>query len=343
MKQHVIVCWKRVSAFCKRHAASCTAVGIGILSVLMLTGMTSALRPVTIDDNGHSQTILTLSRDQDGILASAGISVEPEDVVTASESEIEIDRAFTVTVAVDGGEQSVLCMTGGTVADALTKAQVNTLTHTLTEYAAEDVLTANMIITVKPLENTTRTVTEVVAHETVLTFSDELPAGSRLVEQDGVAGEKTIVYRDYFKDGELVTTEIVSETVTAEPVTELATVGAGAMSISPEALTIDANGVPTKYKAVLTGTACAYTAKEGARTSTGTIPAIGTVAVNPKVIPYGSKLFIVSDNGYVYGYGVACDTGGALLSNKIIADLYMDTVADCYQFGRRAVRVYILE
>lgn len=343
MKQYVSVCFERLSAFFKRHAAVCTAVGLGMVSLLMLTGMTSVLHTVTIDDDGKTRTILTLSRDRDCILANAGISVQPEDIVTGTESEIEIDRAFNVSVAVEGGEQTVLRVTGGIVADALKRAHINTLTHTLTDYAVEDALAANMVITVKVLENATRTETQIIAHETVLTYSDELPAGSRLVEQDGAAGEKTVVYRDYFKDGKLVTTEIVSETVTTEPVTELATVGAGALSISPEALTIDANGVPSKYKEVLTGTACAYTAKEGARTSTGTVPAIGTVAVNPKVIPYGSKLFIVSNSGYVYGYGVACDTGGALLSNKILVDLYMDTVADCYQFGRRQVRVYILE
>ncbi len=343
MKQHVIVCWKRVSAFCKRRAASCTAVGIGILSVLMLLGMTLSLRSVTVNDDGQALTVLTFGRDHKSILASAGIALQPQDVVTASASEIEIDRAFHVTVAVDGGDSTTLCVTEGTVADALKSAQINTVTHTLTEYTPEDTLTADMVIAVKPLENTTRTETETIAHETVLTSSDELPAGSRSIQQEGVAGEKTVVYRDYFKDGKLVTTEIVSETVTREPVTELATVGAGAHSNSPETLSIDANGVPTKYKQVLTGKACAYTAKEGARTSTGTIPAVGTVAVNPKIIPYGSKLFIVSESGYVYGYGVACDTGGGVLKNRILVDLYMDTTKECYQFGAQNVKVYVLE
>lgn len=335
--------FKRLFGFLKQHAPVCSAIGLGIVSLLVLMGMTAALHTVTIDDDGKIQTILTLSNNRDCILASVGISLHPEDIVTTSDSKIEIARAFTVNVSVEGGEQTAFQVTGGTVADALKSAQVNTLTHTLTEHAPEDTLTANMVITVKPLENTTRTETEMIAHETVLTYSDDLPAGSRLVEQNGVAGEKAVVYRDYFKDGKLVTTEIVSETVTAEPVTELSTVGAGALSISPEALTIDASGTPAKYKEVLTGTACAYTAKEGARTSTGTIPAIGTVAVNPKVIPYGSKLFIVSENGYVYGYGVACDTGGGLLNNKILVDLYMDTREDCFQFGKRQVRVYVLE
>ncbi len=334
---------ERLLAFLKRHIPACSAIGIGVLAVVTLSAMTASLRNVTITDDGKPCAVLTLSRDEDYILASAGITLKPQDVVTVTKTEIDIKRAFSVTVSIDGGTDTVLCVTGGTVGDALKSAAINTLTHTLTSHTEDEALRADMVIPVRMLENKTRTETEVIAHETVLTYSDELPAGSRLVEQDGVAGEKTIVYRDYYKDGKLVTTEIVKETVTAEPITEVATVGAGALSISPEALTIDANGAPTKYKSVLTGIACAYTAKEGARTSTGTIPAIGTVAVNPKVIPYGSKLFIVSQSGYVYGYGVACDTGGGLLKNKILVDLYMDTREDCFQFGKRQVNVYILE
>ncbi len=339
MKQQLLGCL----AFFKRHAAVCIAIGLAVLSVLMLLAMTLSLRSVTVNDNGKTLTVLTFSHDRESILAGVGITLQSQDVVTTSESGIEIDRAFYVTVAVEDGDSTTLCVTEGTVADALKSAQINTVTHTLTEQAPEDMLTANMVITVKPLENTTRTETEAIAHETKLTFSNELPAGSRSTQQKGVAGEKTVVYRDYFKNGKLVETEIVSETVTKEPVTELATVGAGALSISPEALTINANGIPQQYKQVLTGTACAYTAGEGARTSTGTIPAVGTVAVNPKIIPYGSKLFIVSERGYVYGYGVASDTGGGVLKNQILVDLYMDTTKECFQFGRQQVNVYVLE
>ncbi len=339
MKEQLLGCL----AFFKRHAAVFIAIGLGVVSSLMLLGMTLSLRAVTINDDGKELTVLTFSHDRESILASAGITLQPQDVVTASASEIEIDRAFHVTVAVDGGSTTTLCVTEGTVADALKSANVNIITHTLTAYAPEDPLTANMMITVKPLENTTRTETETIEHETKLTYSEDLPAGSRSTQQKGVPGEKTVVYRDYFKDGKLVETEIVSETVTKDPITELATVGKGALSTPPETLALDANGIPLQYKQVLTGTACAYTAGEGARTSTGKIPAVGTVAVNPKVIPYGSKLFIVSERGYVYGYGVASDTGGGLLKNLILVDLFMDTKEDCYQFGRQQVSVYILE
>ena len=128
-----------------------------------------------------------------------------------------------------------------------------------------------------------------------------------------------------------------------QPVNAVVLTGSGALSPSPEELLLDENGVPLHYKKVLEGTACAYTAKEGARTSTGATPKVGTVAVNPKLIPYGSKLFIVSEDGYVYGYGVAQDTGGGVLKNKILADLYMDTAKECFAFGKRRIKLYILE
>ena len=67
--------------------------------------------------------------------------------------------------------------------------------------------------------------------------------------------------------------------------------------------------------------------------------------MNPKKIPYGSKLYIVSASGdYVYGYGVACDTGSGVMNGSLIADLYMNTEAECRSFGkRRDMVVYVLE
>ena len=70
----------------------------------------------------------------------------------------------------------------------------------------------------------------------------------------------------------------------------------------------------------------------------------GRVAVNPKQIPYGTKMYIVSSDGkYVYGYSVAADTGGFTWNGSgTLIDLYMYSYADCVNFGRRTVEVYIL-
>lgn len=81
--------------------------------------------------------------------------------------------------------------------------------------------------------------------------------------------------------------------------------------------------------------ATAYT-WTGQRTASGTWPAVGTAAVDPEVIPLGTRLWIEG-----YGEAVALDTGG-LVKGDII-DVYLPTEAECWQWGRRQVEVRILE
>ena len=76
--------------------------------------------------------------------------------------------------------------------------------------------------------------------------------------------------------------------------------------------------------------------------ASGRAPAYGVVAVDPKVIPLGTKLYIEAvDGSWVYGYAVAGDTGGAIKGNKI--DLFFNTHAECTRFGRRQAKVYVLQ
>ena len=76
-------------------------------------------------------------------------------------------------------------------------------------------------------------------------------------------------------------------------------------------------------------------------TATGTTVRVGTVAVDPTVIPYGTRMFIVSNDGnYVYGIGTAEDCGGAIKGNRL--DLYYPTDAECFAFGRIGCTVYFL-
>lgn len=85
-------------------------------------------------------------------------------------------------------------------------------------------------------------------------------------------------------------------------------------------------------------TATAYTGN--GFTATGLKPVrdpngLSTVAVDPNVVPLGSKVYVEG-----YGYAIASDTGGAIKGNKI--DLYMNSEAECISFGRRTVTVNII-
>ena len=91
----------------------------------------------------------------------------------------------------------------------------------------------------------------------------------------------------------------------------------------------------------LTCSATAYTAHAGARTATGRKAAVGVIAVDPRVIPYGSRMYIQTTNGsMLYGIAVAGDCGGGIKGNSI--DLYFNTLSQCYSFGRRMCTVYVL-
>ena len=103
---------------------------------------------------------------------------------------------------------------------------------------------------------------------------------------------------------------------------------------------LDDNGVPLNYSNVITGSATAYSGD--GTTSTGVTPRPGYVAVDPSEIPYGTKLYIVSTDGIVYGYAIAADTGGFIYNSSTVVDLYYNTESECINFGRRNVKIYVL-
>jgi len=71
-------------------------------------------------------------------------------------------------------------------------------------------------------------------------------------------------------------------------------------------------------------------------TSTGTTPKWGTIAVDPKVIPYGTKVYIPKFNKTF----IAEDCGGAIKGNKI--DIYMNDKASAIDWGRKTIDIYIV-
>ena len=93
------------------------------------------------------------------------------------------------------------------------------------------------------------------------------------------------------------------------------------------------------YSSVMSMEATAYLPSDGngaGITATGVRATYGVVAVDPRVIPLGSKVYIPG-----YGVALAADTGGAIRGYKI--DLCMESYSECMQFGRRNVTVYVLD
>lgn len=138
--------------------------------------------------------------------------------------------------------------------------------------------------------------------------------------------------------------ETIQEESTQEEKTEYTFDELGISQLSdidvPDDILFDENGIPLNYAKKITGRSTAYSM--GTTTATGTRVHEGVVAVNPKIIPYGSKMYIVASDGSVYGYSSAEDTGGFIYwNNAPIVDLYVYSTSQAYSWGNRQVTIYI--
>ena len=330
------------------------AAALAVMTAAMVAVVTVNTHAVTVVDGDTSKVVLTLNEDPYYVLKTAGVTLGKDDVVQTAENgqrtaSIEITRAFNVQINADG-VSTLVAMTGGTVADALEKAQITVGEHDTLNADPAAPATEGMNLTIERVQYREHTKTEAIAYTTSTRYTNVLPKGKTQIKQAGQNGVKTLTYRDRIVDGQVVETELVGEAVTKKAVEKIVlkgTVVGTPMANAPLDIELDSAGQPLKYKSMISGKATAYTSDRGDSgtiCSTGMRAQVGVVAVNPKRIPYGSKLYITSPDGsYVYGYAIAGDTGGGVRKNALVADLFMDTYEECIQFGRRTMNVYILE
>ena len=154
-----------------------------------------------------------------------------------------------------------------------------------------------------------------------------------------------------YENGRQTGKEVLDEEVLQEPVKRIVAVGTGENTekartypLFGENCIITKDGQLLEFSHQGQFRATAYTAGEpgvDGITATGTQARVGAIAVDPKVIPYGTRMFIVSEDGkYIYGEATAEDCGGLIKGNRI--DLYFDTLRECNTFGVRMCQVYFL-
>ena len=282
-------------------------------------------------------------------------------VSAPSPLHLGVGKNFKVTVAADG-KRKAYSVNSGTVSDILKKAGVKVGEYDILNHELQDALRPNMTVRVRRVTFSLETQTVMIKYKTKKKKTSELYLGEMYVEKAGENGEREDTYINVYIDGEfekhsLICSETKKEAVneviftgTKKRVVKLDSVGtvgySGLRAVSelPSKVRIelDEYGKPTKYKQKIVGSATAYYG--GGITSTGQRAMPGRVAVDPREIPYGSKLYIVSCDGTcVYGYCEASDTGGFIYNSPTVVDLYFNTYDECVRFGRRNVEIYVLE
>ena len=166
----------------------------------------------------------------------------------------------------------------------------------------------------------------------------DLLKGQTKVEEEGKAGENQLVYKITYHNGKQVEKTFVEEVVSEKPINKIVKKGtkveevkvASSRGESSRKISSNANS-KGKYMSVV---ATAYTGDS--ITSTGKKPKWGTIAVDPTVIPYGTKVYIPQFNKTF----IAEDCGGAIKGNKI--DIFMNDESSVYNWGRKTIDIYIV-
>ena len=191
-------------------------------------------------------------------------------------------------------------------------------------------------------------VTEQAEHGTVYRSTPDLPKGQERVARKGVDGQHTAIYEQTWVSGQLVTSQYVEE-ITSTSVDEIVEQGTAVTSVDADDKVVNvttnadgsgyltfASGGTMKFSKAVQVTA-GYDGVDHT-TATGTFVHKGVAAVDKRVFPLGSDLYVMA-KGMEYGLTKAEDTG--MKGQKI--DLYLESYQQCIQFGRRSATVYLLE
>jgi uncharacterized protein YabE (DUF348 family)/3D (Asp-Asp-Asp) domain-containing protein len=323
------------------------------ISMLCVAFAMASTKIVQVVDGGSAKYIYTFRTNPKEILKQYGIVLTAQDQYEFSNfknnfATIDFYQAFPVKVSADNNVTSVM-LAKGTVADALAKAGVNVGENDEVNEPLDLAVSPGTNIVVDRVEYKTVTQSTPISYQTVTTQTPLLRKSTSKVLIAGKDGETQTVYRQKFVNGTMASQEIVSQTAVSQPVTCQKEVGTAASTpvstmLPSSGLSLNASGVPTGYSKLIQGAATGYSPTDGKYSATGKTMQVGYVAVNPNVIPYGSKLYIMSaDGSFVYGYAIAVDTGGfATNGSGVTVDLYFNNNTETGWFGRRNVNIYVL-
>jgi 3D (Asp-Asp-Asp) domain-containing protein len=175
--------------------------------------------------------------------------------------------------------------------------------------------------------------------------------GDERIVTEGVVGQSLYTATVTYRNSEEIKRTVTNKEVIRASQNQVVAVGTGELVgkkaekplIGDDVIVLPTGEVLTYYKKD-TYKATAYTKyDEGCNDTTACMTKVkwGVVAVDTDLIPYGTRMYIMTSNGkFIYGIGTAEDCGGAIQGKRL--DLYMPTLREAFKFGRQDVTVYFL-
>ena len=309
-------------------------VGMLLMAAMVASGFVWANSKIIIRVDGKQIQTSALGADPKAVLDAVGVYLGARDEfrVTANEvgkgSTIEVFRAIPVTVV--QGQRVEFTLSGKPTVGELVESLGFSAKSFKTIPAADTRPTPNMQIRLLTLSDKIMEKELPIPFSSVIQPDPTMEKGLENVVEAGTPGKKMATVKQLFEDGKEAGYEILSEKILVQPKPEIVRAG----TREP----YDASRGTIRFKRKLTMEASAYTPFDDGQsgiTYTGIPAKRGIVAVDPRVIPLGTRVFIPG-----YGVALAADTGGYIKGERI--DLCIEDYNEAIQFGRRNLEVYIL-
>ena len=299
--------------------------------------------PFTVHEDGFTSTYRSSHITVGQALAGQGVRLSEGDWISpppeselAPGAHIYVHHAVGVRLVLGGVEHQIKTRSHS-VADVLSEAGFHREPLDRVTPKLAQPVSAGMTIKVTTVRDLVEVVEEPVEYESLVQYDAELPRDVRMIAEGGEYGWIRREYKVRRVDGGETRRVLVSESYTP-PQNEIVTVGTydAPVAVAGPAVTptpVVAAAVATPQAAPAPGCARTlnvyatwYTASSAGGsgvTATGTGVYRGIVAVDPAVIPLGTRMYIPG-----YGYGTAADTGGAIKGNIIDLGYGPDDVKD---------------
>ncbi len=348
---------RNIKTMYKNHSLM---IRIGVLTLAILCTAMAFSQPAhaeattfVIIDGDQELVHTTYETDPAAVLTEAGITLDDNDIyqteATDEGFDITIIRGLDVTVDVCGNAVQLLSY-GETVRELLDRNGITLKENSGVSVDMDAPVENGMIIAITETVVVEESYTLTVSFETVYKDTANLPKGKEVVLTAGKDGQMLCTAEVTYTNGVESDRKVVSEEVTTEPVSQVIARGTGSSKgsgsrkpIIGDGVIITPEGDILTYTHVDTYKATSYcrTDEGGEVTSTGTKTRVGVVAVDPRLIPYGTRMYIVTKDGsYIYGVGTAEDCGGDIKNKRL--DLFYETYSEAIAFGVRDCYVYFL-
>jgi uncharacterized protein YabE (DUF348 family) len=261
------------------------------------------------------------------------VDPKPEKAIK-SNMDIAIEKAFQLTLN-NGGKKEKVWTTSTTVADFLAGQGITLQPLDRVEPTLDTSVIANTVVNVVRIEKVTDVVEEPISFAVVKKKDAKLPKGKEKIISTGQKGLVTKEYEVVLENGKEVSRKLINKNYIKDKKDQIVAVGTKVNKVQVS------RGAETGEEYYVTSTA--YTANcNGCSGITATginlhqNPNIKVIAVDPRVIPLGTKVYVEG-----YGYAVAADTGSAVKGYKI--DVFFPTKSEAYRWGRRTIKIKILK